>query len=82
MTETKTKIEYEIEVPILHRILVERDEVLTNEELWESITEEELLVSVFQDKIESELIYSWKNLDTYDIQIFENGELKEEGEPE
>jgi hypothetical protein len=76
MTETKTKIEYEIEVPILHRILVERDEVLTNEELWESITEEECFGSHFQDQVESELIYSLKNLDTYDIQIFENGETK------
>ena len=92
MTETKTKIKYKIEVPISHHILVERDEVLTDEKLWDSITEEELLesISLGQNEIwnfpimydllwlkDNWELYNFTKFGTDKITIFKNGEEKE-----
>ena len=72
MTKTKTKIKYTIQVPILYQIFIERDEPLTEEQLWESVTQEELLDGISEYQTEEQLIHSWKSLGTDEIDIFNN----------
>ena len=67
MSKNKEKIKYQIQIPVLHFVCVERDEELKDEELWKTVTEEEIVESVFQDKVESEAIYSWKNLESKEL---------------
>ena len=58
----KTKYKYEVQVPVAMRLSLERDEDMTEEELWESVTEEEILKGICDPIQECEAIYSWKNL--------------------
>jgi hypothetical protein len=58
----KTKYQYEVDVPVSTRFIVERDEDMTEEELWESVTKEEMLKSIRNPIEQHEAIYSWKNL--------------------
>jgi len=78
---TKTKIKYWIDVPMIHRIFVERDEVLTNEELLESITDEEWF-EYSDDSIWWELRECGRNRSTDEMSFYVNEELREEGETE
>ncbi len=72
MTKTKTKFKYTIQVPILYQIFIERDEPLTEEQVWDSVTQEELLDSISENQTEEQLIHSWKSLGTDEIDIFNN----------
>jgi len=78
---TKTKIKYWIDVPMIHRIFVERDEVLTNEELLESITDEKWF-EYSDDSIWWELRECGRNRSTDEMSFYVNEELREEGETE
>ena len=65
-----TKYQYEVDVPVSMRLIVERNEDMTEEELWESVTKEEILKGICDPLQECEAIYSWKNLGVDEVTVY------------
>tara|TARA_Y100000593_G_scaffold72682_1_gene133526 strand:- start:1802 stop:2044 length:243 start_codon:yes stop_codon:yes gene_type:complete len=69
MSQKKKQVEYTVHIPIHHKVHIVRDENLTQEQVWKSVTKEELLGSIFVDELEDELVDMWRRNHSEEVMV-------------